>query len=257
MTYQPNRRAEAIRLVQEEGAAVPDAAQRAGVSERSLHRWLRNPNYRARRPLMQPQMDDPRSPRATIGGGPGIDDTGGTGLSRRMGGLPAWGWIAIAAAAGIGVILWLNFRKNQAAASSATTFDANSTDASIPTDQYEVLLSQIRDLQGDASQPGPTGPTGPAGPPGPPGPTSPPPVSQPPGHEGPGKHPVVRYYTVQKWPAQGSTLSGIAKIVYGNSNQWPKIFQANITGKAREDGSPGIISNPNSLQPGWKLVIPS
>jgi nucleoid-associated protein YgaU len=67
---------------------------------------------------------------------------------------------------------------------------------------------------------------------------SPSPVSHPSGK---------KMVTVQKWPAQQSTLWGIAQSVYGNGALWPKIYQANKS---------MIGSNPNVLQPGWVLTIP-
>ena len=51
---------------------------------------------------------------------------------------------------------------------------------------------------------------------------------------------------VEKWPAQKSTLWGIAQAEYGNGALWPKIASANPW-----------ITNPNVLQPGWVLQIPA
>jgi len=36
-----------------------------------------------------------------------------------------------------------------------------------------------------------------------------------------------RVFQVQRWPAKGSTLSGIAQLVYGNAAKWPTIYNAN------------------------------
>jgi len=73
----------------------------------------------------------------------------GEGLSKKVAGLPTWGWIGIAAAGGVILLLWLQSRKSQAAPSTQ--------DSSVPsTDQtgaIETLASQIRDLQGAGSQP--------------------------------------------------------------------------------------------------------
>ena len=44
----------------------------------------------------------------------------------------------------------------------------------------------------------------------------------------------------------GDNLSKIAKRLYGNANQWKRIFEAN-----RDQ-----IKNPDLIQPGWKLRIP-
>jgi nucleoid-associated protein YgaU len=52
----------------------------------------------------------------------------------------------------------------------------------------------------------------------------------------------VRHYTVQA----GDSLSKISKQLYGNANQFTKIFNAN-----RDK-----LSDPNKIQPGQQLVIP-
>jgi nucleoid-associated protein YgaU len=54
--------------------------------------------------------------------------------------------------------------------------------------------------------------------------------------------PKVETYTVQK----GDSLSKIAKHVYGNANEWKKIFEANRD----------IIKNPDLIHPGQTLKIP-
>ena len=50
-------------------------------------------------------------------------------------------------------------------------------------------------------------------------------------------------YTVKS----GDSLSHIAKHVYGDAKQWHKIYEAN-----RDQ-----IKNPDLIQPGWVLTIPS
>ena len=50
-------------------------------------------------------------------------------------------------------------------------------------------------------------------------------------------------YTVKK----GDSLSKIAKEIYGNANEWRKIFEAN-----RDQ-----IEDPDMIQPGQKLKIPA
>jgi nucleoid-associated protein YgaU len=52
----------------------------------------------------------------------------------------------------------------------------------------------------------------------------------------------VKTYEVQP----GDSLSKIAKRVYGNANDWPKIFEAN-----RDQ-----IKNPDLIHPGQKLKLP-
>ena len=53
---------------------------------------------------------------------------------------------------------------------------------------------------------------------------------------------TVRTYTI----VRGDTLWGIAKRYYGDGAQYPKIYNANKN----------IISNPNLIYPGQKVVIP-
>lgn len=78
----------------------------------------------------------------------------GGGLQRRMMGLPMWGWIAIAAAGGIVLILWYQNKKNNQPAPGANA-DVTGTDTTqgLATSQYEALLAQLRDLQGANSVP--------------------------------------------------------------------------------------------------------
>ena len=54
--------------------------------------------------------------------------------------------------------------------------------------------------------------------------------------------PTNEAYTVKS----GDSLSKIAQQYYGDAKQWRKIYEANK----------GQISNPDMIQPGWKLVIP-
>ena len=89
-------------------------------------------------------------------------DSGSLGLTQKMGPLPVWGWIALAAAGGIGVLVWLQHRKSAAADTTGTnsTVAVQGADAATVAnlqDQLGVVLSQIRDLQGGPSTP--TGPT--------------------------------------------------------------------------------------------------
>ena len=55
--------------------------------------------------------------------------------------------------------------------------------------------------------------------------------------------PAPRMYTVQK----GDSLWKIAKKHYGDGNEWARIHEANRD----------VIENPDLIQPGWKLRIPS
>jgi hypothetical protein len=117
----------------------------------------------------------------------------GTSWNRRTLGLPAWSWIPVIS--GVTAVGWMLYRKRKSAASAsnntapatpATTPTTLDNTAGIATDQYETLLSQLRDLQGNISSE-PVSITGPAGPPGAVGPPSstPGPPSTVPGPPGP------------------------------------------------------------------------
>ena len=54
--------------------------------------------------------------------------------------------------------------------------------------------------------------------------------------------PAEQIYTV----AAGDSLSKISKKVYGDANQWKRIFEANRD----------LIKNPDLIHPGQKLKIP-
>lgn len=56
------------------------------------------------------------------------------------------------------------------------------------------------------------------------------------------EHREQRYYTVKK----GDTLSGIAKTMYGDANQYNKIFDANKP----------MLTHPDKIYPGQVLRIP-
>ena len=80
--------------------------------------------------------------------------TGGKGfLTQKMAGLPTWGWLAIAGAAGVVAFLWIQ-RSRKATDTSGDTADSNSdtsTNAGYSSDVDQSLLAQIRDLQGQGS----------------------------------------------------------------------------------------------------------
>jgi len=98
---------------------------------------------------------------------------------------------------------------------------------------------------GGGSTPGTPAPPPPPPPPPPPAPPPPPPPAQ-------------RTFTVQSWPQQGSTLSGIAQIVYGNAGLWPNIYNRNsdvIEAAARARGN-ASSNNGNLIYADTVLVIP-
>lgn len=73
---------------------------------------------------------------------------GGNALTRKIGGLPTWGWIAIAAAGGIAIYMYLQYRKNSAASTTSSTDTSGTTAPGYTSDADQELLAQIRDLQG-------------------------------------------------------------------------------------------------------------
>ncbi len=66
----------------------------------------------------------------------------------------------------------------------------------------------------------------------------------------------LRYVVVMPWPAQESTLWGIAQQIYGNGTKWSDIYNANRAGGTRPDGSHGWINNPNLLFAGRTVYVP-
>lgn len=96
-------------------------------------------------------MADPPTREGGIGGD----------LNKKIAGLPTWGWIALATAAGIAVAVYLQYRKKPAE-STTTTQPSDGTDsinAQYASDINQQLLATIRDLQGDPSAPPTTTPT--------------------------------------------------------------------------------------------------
>jgi hypothetical protein len=90
-------------------------------------------------------------------GGPGGGPPGsGGGLSKKLWGLPTWGWIAIAAAGGVVAFMWLQSRKAPAAASTTDPNSDGSASSGAQSDEIQSLLAQIRDMQGAPSTPIPT-----------------------------------------------------------------------------------------------------
>lgn len=83
---------------------------------------------------------------------------GGSGLSAKIGPLPTWAWIGVAAVGGIVVILWLRSRSNtQQAATPGSDVSPSTADVANLQDQLATVESQIRNLQGGNSTPIDTG----------------------------------------------------------------------------------------------------
>jgi cytoskeletal protein RodZ len=97
-------------------------------------------------------------------GAPGKPPSGGTGFSRKFGPLPAWAWVLLAAAGGVGYIWWKN-KQNASAASAASEPDTAEADSSGGDDAASIatLQSEIQQLQGAASTPAATPNSAPTG----------------------------------------------------------------------------------------------
>src|SRR5258708_10264259 len=74
---------------------------------------------------------------------------GGSGFTKKMAGIPMWGWAAIAAAGTIVLVMWYKNKKSSATAPTLDTSTLNQA-GGIDTQQYETLLAQIRALQGES-----------------------------------------------------------------------------------------------------------
>ncbi len=95
-------------------------------------------------------------------------NTGGSAFTQRVGGLPIWGWGAIAMVAAAAFMLW---RRGNASVDEGSDFSglpegfvAGSDEAEgLSEEQYQSLLALLRDLQGEDSvspTPKPTTPSG-------------------------------------------------------------------------------------------------
>ena len=72
------------------------------------------------------------------------------GFDRKIGGLPAWGWVLIAAGAGVAFILYRKYTAAQAAAAQSNqTFTPSGIDYG---PQLATIQSEIQDLQGTLSK---------------------------------------------------------------------------------------------------------
>lgn len=90
-------------------------------------------------------------------------------------------------------------------------------------------------------------------PPPPSGNTNPPPKPTPKPAPKPAPKPKYKAkYTVRG----GDNLWNIAIHFYGNGASYGKIFAENKKGHKRLDGSIGMISKPDHIEPGWVLIIP-
>lgn len=89
------------------------------------------------------------------------EEQGDPGIGQREAGLPRWGWIGLAAAAGAVGLVWYQSHKASAATATQTTPTDTTTGQGLDTGQYETILSTLRDIQGNSSQPGTGQPSAP------------------------------------------------------------------------------------------------
>lgn len=208
-------------------------------------------------------------------------------LKKEVGGLPVWAW-GLVAIAGVGIAFFILKKTNLAAPPAATNAVGQEVPSSQAVLQSEPGTSTAAQPfpettvgstgnvpvipAGFTPQYDPSGtligfsapPPSASNPPGEvtPGPgasSNPPPMQLPPTPSSspnntvtsgtPPSQPTTTY-TVKAWPAKGSTLSGIAEIVYGpgRGSLWPKIYAANRS---------IIGGNPNVLRAGQVLHIPA
>lgn len=81
------------------------------------------------------------------------DDPGGGTLQKKVGGLPQWAWLAIAAAGAVVVMVWRQSSSKTTDQSTGSVVPTSAEDTGLSTSQYETLLTMLRDIQGQPSTP--------------------------------------------------------------------------------------------------------
>jgi len=172
---------------------------------------------------------------------------GGSGLTAKVGPLPTWGWIAIAAAGGIGVLLWLQHRRSAAQPTGTNnTVAVQGADAATVSnlqDELQTAFAQIRDLQsGQASTPAPSAPT-----------TAPSPANPFPT---PGQSPASYHNTGPL--KQGTTLQDLAKLYWGDPALASVLYYTNTATIEEAAHKAGYASSNGGqiLIPGINLEVP-
>jgi hypothetical protein len=89
-------------------------------------------------------------------GAPGKPPSGGTGFSKKLGPLPAWAWVLLAAAGGVGYIWYRNHKNASAASTAADTATSGDTSGTDDAASIATLQSEIQQLQGELSTQTPT-----------------------------------------------------------------------------------------------------
>lgn len=181
----------------------------------------------------------PRTPPAT---------PSGSFLTRKLGPLPTWAWMALAVA---GAVVYSMYQRNKAPSSSGSS-SATPPDQT-PPQVFQTMVTvpeTINVNDSDTIQTPPPQPPG-TGRPGPPGGEPSPP---PPAPHGPTPAPHGEYVTVAKWNSHNapwnSTLWGIAANKLGNGQSWPRIWNdpRNASLKSRR-------KDPKLIQPGDKVWV--
>lgn len=98
--------------------------------------------------------DDPRNPGA---GAPSGAPAGGSIASQKLGPLPTWAWIGLAAG---GAFIWFYARRSKSTEDSqpvTNTVTVPGADSADVQGQLATIYSQIRDIQGGNSTPSPGG----------------------------------------------------------------------------------------------------
>jgi hypothetical protein len=164
------------------------------------------------RPEPGPLRPGPAAPPDTGMGGGGF-------FQRRSMGIPNWGWIIGGVAGGLLLLWW--FRHGKQPASEGGTGGTGTTTNQTPYSMDIVgaqssVLAQLRDLQGQASTPGPAGPAGEQGPAGPAGPAgTPTPAATPtaPVPSGPDLSPKGQTVSV----GTNANIYDFARSIYGSA----------------------------------------
>jgi hypothetical protein len=99
------------------------------------------------------------APEAPARGGPAAParPAAGTGFAKKIGPLPIWGWTAIAAAAGVGYVLWRRAHPKAAASSTSTSTSTTTESQTDYAGEISTLQAEIQQLQGAPSTSSSTG----------------------------------------------------------------------------------------------------
>lgn len=83
-------------------------------------------------------------------------NTTGTGFTKKVAGLPMWGWVAIAGAAGVIVWVWWKSRGTAQSANNTNAQPVPTDTSGLATDQYSAIIAQLNAMQQNQNPPSPT-----------------------------------------------------------------------------------------------------